>query len=257
MGLVPTMGALHQGHVSLIERARSECDVVVVSIFVNPTQFNDPQDFDNYPRNIESDLEILHNAGCDIAFVPEYAEIYPKPDLTDYHFGALEERYEGAHRPGHFRGVGMVVRRFFEIVAPHKAYFGLKDYQQVLVIKSLVKQYNLNVEIVASPTKREKDGLAMSSRNQLLNDAQRKAAAEIYRVMDGAKLQAGHADANELKAWATKEIDKQPELQVEYFEIAHPETLEPINSFDHADRAIVLVAVRAGKVRLIDNYELF
>ncbi len=257
IGFVPTMGTLHRGHLSLIERARNECDVVIASIFVNPTQFNDTMDFESYPRNIDTDLELLRNAGCDIAFVPEYSEIYPRPDTTPYHFGAIEERFEGAHRPGHFKGVGMVVRRFFEIIKPHKAYFGLKDYQQVMVIKSLVKQFNLNVEIAAAPTKREADGLAMSSRNLLLSPSQRKAASRIYQVLDEVRNRASKTDIGELIVWATNEIDREPELKTEYFEIAHPATLEPIADLKNAQQAIALVAVKTGRVRLIDNLEFF
>lgn len=257
VGLVPTMGALHQGHASLIERARAESDVVIVSIFVNPTQFNEQQDFQNYPRTMTSDLDLLEKAGCDIAFVPDHSEVYPTPDRTEYNFKFLESRLEGALRPGHFRGVAMVVRRFFEIVTPHKAYFGLKDYQQVMVIKSLVKQYDLKVEIVTVPTVREEDGLAMSSRNRLLSPAHRAKAAEVYRVLKSVRETSGNSDIAGLTEWAEKEINQHPELQLEYFDIADPDTLEPISDLRKTPHALALIAVRAGQIRLIDNLQLF
>jgi len=257
VGLVPTMGALHRGHLSLVDRARRGCDLVVVSIFVNPTQFNEKQDFQNYPRNVATDLALLEQSGCDIAFTPDHSEVYPEHDKTNYQFGELEELWEGRHRPGHFRGVGMVVRRFFEIVEPHKAFFGLKDYQQLRIIKSLVAQFDLHVEIVPVQTERESDGLAMSSRNQLLSRKERAQAPAIFQVLEAVKMKAGHTSADELIDFAVGEINGNTELETEYFGIANPETLQPIHNIKAADHAIALVAVRAGKVRLIDNLLLF
>ncbi len=251
------MGALHQGHGSLVKQARAECDLVVASIFVNPTQFNDPGDFNNYPRSTAADVDLLRDAGCDIAFTPAYDEIYPVPDVTKYYFGEIERRFEGAHRPGHFRGVGMVVRRLLEIIQPDKAYFGLKDYQQIMVIKSLVSQFNLDVEIVAVPTIREDDGLAMSSRNQLLSPQERIIAPEIYRVLQEAGNRSGTHDVNQLSEWVENEINQHSHLSLEYFAIADPDTLQPVTNLEQASHAIALIAVRAGKIRLIDNLQLF
>lgn len=257
VGLVPTMGALHYGHVSLIRHALDSCDVVVVSIFVNPTQFNEPQDFQNYPRNLEADLEILRDAGCHLAFVPEFEDVYPEPDNTHYDFGHLETNYEGAHRPGHFRGVAMVVRRFFEIIQPDKAFFGLKDYQQVQVIQELVKQFQLNISIEPMPTIREKDGLAMSSRNRLLSVDQRDQAANIYRVLKEIREKAKNVDIAGLTKWVQQEIDQYSELELEYFGIAEPNGLTPIENLRETPHAIALIAVWAGNIRLIDNLQLF
>lgn len=257
VGLVPTMGALHDGHLTLVHRATEACDLTVVSIFVNPTQFNEAQDFNAYPRTVDQDVRLLEDTGCQVVFHPPHQEVYPKPDQTTYAFGALETRYEGAHRPGHFSGVGMVVKRLFEIVQPHKAFFGLKDYQQVLVIRSLVHQFNLGVEVVAVPTVREPDGLAMSSRNLLLGEEERREAAEIYRVLVAVKAKSRNLTPTDLIDYATAQIDAQKHLSVEYFGIADPDTLAPIEDLQSADHAIALTAVRAGQVRLIDNLQLF
>lgn len=255
--MVPTMGSLHTGHFTLVQQARSECDVLVVSIFVNPTQFNDPGDFEKYPREVESDLKKLEQTGCDFVFLPSKEEIYPEPDKTNYQFGILDSIGEGAHRPGHFRGVAMVVRRFFDIVRPDKAYFGLKDYQQVAVIRKLVEQYALGVEIVAVDTVREPDGLALSSRNQLLSKKFRKQAPEIYRTLKTARARYADFTPDSLSQWAKHNIENSTDLELEYFTVADPDSLEPITRFDEAEGAIALIAVRAGTVRLIDNIKLF
>lgn len=257
VGFVPTMGALHRGHLSLVSQALAECDVVVVSVFVNPTQFNEQQDFKNYPRTAHEDVSLLKSTGCHAVFMPEFSEVYPVPDNTPYDFGRVETLFEGAQRPGHFKGVGMVVRRLLNIVTPTKAYFGLKDFQQVMVIRSLVKQYNIEVEIVAAPTIREDDGLAMSSRNQLLSDEQRKQAPEIYRTLQNIKKRARSATVAQLVSFAQDEINSNPELELEYLGIADPENLEPITDLQTAQHAIALIAVRTGAVRLIDNLHLF
>lgn len=257
MGFVPTMGALHSGHLSLIEKAKAECDFVLASIFVNPTQFNDKRDFDHYPRNLSRDLSLLNDSGCDLVFTPAQEEMYPQADTIEYHFGGIEQQLEGAFRPGHFQGVAMVVRRFFEIIRPHKAFFGWKDFQQVLVIRSLVKQYNLGVEIVAVPTSRENDGLAMSSRNQLLSPKQRLAAPLIYKVLQGCKKRIQQESMPNISRWLKSQFEQNTELDLEYFEVVDPDTFQPIMRHTDAPHAVALIAVRAGSVRLIDNLELY
>lgn len=257
VGFVPTMGALHAGHLALVERAIAKCDIVVVSIFVNPTQFNEKQDFQNYPRTADKDADMLESAGCHVLFMPEFSEVYPTPDNTVYDFGRLESLYEGAHRAGHFKGVGMVVRRLLNIVRPTQAFFGLKDYQQVMIIRSLVKQYNLDVQIVAVPTTREDDGLAMSSRNQLLSNSQRQQAPEIYRTLQDIQERAKSDTVAQLIKFAEDKINSNSELELEYIGIANPENLDPIADLTTADHAVALIAVRAGSVRLIDNLQLF
>ncbi len=255
--MVPTMGSLHAGHFTLVQQARSECDVLVVSIFVNPTQFNDPGDFEKYPRDVVSDLHKLEQTGCDFVFLPSKEEIYPEPDRTDYRFGILDSIGEGAHRPGHFRGVAMVVRRLFDIVQPDRAYFGLKDYQQVAVIKELVRRYTLGVEIVAVDTVREDDGLAMSSRNQLLSSEIREQTPEIYRTLKAARVRYAEFNPDTLGTWVKDIIEQNSELEVEYFTVADAESMEPIAGFNDTGSAIALIAVMAGSVRLIDNIKLF
>ena len=199
VGFVPTMGALHEGHLSLVEKAASLCDIVVVSIFVNPTQFNDKNDLANYPRTLESDLKLLSKVRCEYIFFPSVEEVYPVPDTRKFEFGILESVMEGAFRPGHFNGVAQVVSRLFEIVLPEKAFFGRKDFQQMAIIKELVHQLNLPIEIVACDIVREKDGLAMSSRNKLLLPEHRNCAQLIYQTLKDAKIlsQIGRASCRE------------------------------------------------------------
>lgn len=252
------MGSLHSGHFTLVQQARSECDLVVVSIFVNPTQFNDPGDFEKYPRDVKSDLRKLEKTGCDFVFLPSKEEIYPEPDTTDYSFGVLDSVGEGAHRPGHFRGVAMVVRRLFDIVKPARAYFGLKDYQQVAVIKHLVRKFNMGVEIVPVDTVREDDGLAMSSRNQLLSPEAREQASEIYRTLKAARERYTEFTPDTLEEWVKQNIESKTDLELEYFTVADAERMEPIADFNNAtESAVGLIAVKAGGVRLIDNIKLF
>lgn len=253
IGLAPTMGALHKGHVSLVEQSRSENDLTVVSIFVNPAQFNDPQDLKNYPRNLERDLGILLDAGCDIAFVPETETVYPEPDKREFDFGDMDKIMEGRFRPGHFTGVARVVSRLFEIIKPDKAYFGEKDIQQLAIIRKMTEMLNLPVEIRGCPTLREDDGLAMSSRNVLLDAQQRKNAPIINQVLQSAAGKKG-VPAGEVKQWVAVTIKKNPLLELEYFEIVDSEDLQPVH--DHYpldDKLIGCIAVRAGRVRLIDN----
>lgn len=259
IGFVPTMGTLHEGHLSLVNRSKAENDITVCSIFVNPVQFNNKNDLEKYPRNLAQDLKILEKTGCDLIFTPEVREIYPEglPDHFTIDFGYLERTLEGKFRPGHFKGAAIVVKKLFDIVEPHKAYFGKKDYQQLLVIRQLVARLQLPVEIVACETVREPDGLAMSSRNLRLTIGERKIAPVIYAVLSHVKDNSGKMSVKELKNWAVKKIQKNPELIIEYFEIADNETLSPIMKWDQKENAIACIALYLGDVRLIDNVELF
>jgi pantoate--beta-alanine ligase len=253
VGFVPTMGALHRGHISLVKQAVRENQTVVVSIFVNPTQFNDSNDLDKYPRTLETDLKLLENTDCQIVFAPNANEVYPKPDMRKFNFGKLETVMEGKHRPGHFNGVAQVVSKLFDMVKPDKAYFGLKDFQQLAIIKLMVKQIKSPVEIVSCPTVREKSGLAMSSRNELLTAEQRKNAAHIFKILSIAKEQKGQKSVEELVNWVVETINKNPFLNVEYFEIVDDEQLQPIKNWDEKNLKIGCVAAFCGDVRLIDN----
>jgi pantoate--beta-alanine ligase len=252
-GFVPTMGALHDGHISLVRQAVSDNKTVVVSIFVNPTQFNDPKDLERYPRNLNADLKLLEKTGCQIVFAPAPEEIYPEPDTRKFDFGALETVMEGKHRPGHFNGVAQVVSKLFEIVRPDKAYFGLKDFQQLAIIKEMVSQLKLPVEIVPCAIVREESGLAMSSRNELLTAEERKNAAEISQTLFEAKKLSKQISVKELVEWITKTINKNPYLTVEYVEIVENSQLQPVKSWDEYGEKVCCVAVFCGKVRLIDN----
>jgi pantoate--beta-alanine ligase len=256
-GFVPTMGALHSGHLSLVNQAGRENPVVVVSIFVNPTQFNDPNDLKRYPRNLDADLKMLESTGCDLVFAPEVEEIYPEPDTDSYRenfdFGHLEKVMEGKHRPGHFNGVAQVVSKLFDIVEPNKAYFGLKDFQQLAIIQKMVQMLKMPVEIVPCPIIREKSGLAMSSRNELLAAEERENAALIYETLSNAKNLAGAKSVRELETRVIETINKNPFLNVEYFEIVDFENLQPVKSWRDKGRKIGCIAVFCGKVRLIDN----
>lgn len=256
VGFVPTMGALHSGHIFLVKQAERENPVVVVSIFVNPTQFNDANDLKRYPRNLETDLKLLEPTGCDIVFAPEAEEIYPEPDTRKFNFGELERVMEGKHRPGHFNGVAQVVSRLFEIVEPDKAYFGLKDFQQLAVINKLVNMLKLPVEIVPCEIIRENSGLAMSSRNELLSPEERNNAAHIYETLTNATNLTGEKSVRDLEKWVMETINKNPFLNVEYFEIVDFENLQPVKSWSDKGKKIGCIAVFCGKVRLIDNIVL-
>ncbi len=255
VGFVPTMGALHRGHLSLVEAAARENRVVVVSVFVNPTQFNNPDDLNRYPRNLDSDLQLLQPAGCDIVFAPEAEEIYPEPDTRKFDFGSLERVMEGKYRPGHFNAVAQVVSKLFEIVKPGKAYFGLKDFQQLAIISKMVKMLEMPVEIVPCPIVREESGLAMSSRNELLSAEERKNAAVIYDTLRRGIELSGEKTVAETEKWVIDTINKNPFLNVEYFEIVDFETLQPVMSWNHDGRKIGCIAAYCGDVRLIDNIE--
>lgn len=253
VGFVPTMGALHKGHISLVERARRENDAVVVSVFVNPTQFNDPGDLRNYPRTPEADTAMLHDAGVDIVFMPSVEEVYPEPDKRMFDFGQIDKVMEGATRPGHFNGVAQVVSRLFDMVKPARAYFGEKDFQQIAVIKALVRQTGADVQIVECPIIREPDGLAMSSRNTLLPPEHRAAAPAIYVALQKGAQMKKELDVAATERFVKDEIEKNPLLKVIYFSIVDPETLQPVKNWDEAPNPRGCTAIQAGPVRLIDN----
>ena len=261
VGFVPTMGALHEGHLSLAESAVKQCPVVVVSIFVNPTQFNDKNDLKNYPRTPESDLELLQKVlrETDLVFTPDIKEIYPEEDKREFHFGNLDNVMEALHRPGHFNGVAQVVSRLFEIVNPDIAIFGLKDFQQLAVIRALVKQTANKVKIIGNPIIRENDGLAMSSRNRLLDQEIRKHADIIYKTISAASAMIKSADIPDIKYFVQNSINSVTGFNVEYFEIADDTELIPLNTkyeMNKDNRYIGCIAVRAGNIRLIDNIEI-
>jgi len=253
IGFVPTMGALHEGHISLMTCCNKECDVTVVSIFVNPTQFNDPNDFKKYPRILDTDLELLKKVKIDILFTPSQEEMYPDEDNRDFDLGGLDKVMEGAHRPGHFRGVCLIVSKLFEMVQPTKAYFGEKDFQQVVVIKHLTRLMNYPVEIIPCPIIRENDGLAMSSRNMLLTEDHRRNAPLIAKTLFEATEKAKIWNVQETKDWVVRTINDNPFLQVEYFEIVDETSLKAISSWDNQSNKRGCIAVFAGNVRLIDN----
>ncbi len=253
IGFVPTMGFLHAGHLSLLRRARQECDTVVVSIFVNPTQFGPNEDFERYPRDEKGDRGKCESVGVDILFTPTAAEMYPDKPTVFVTVDGISDILEGAIRPGHFRGVATVVAKLFHIVKPHKAFFGQKDYQQCAVIKRMVKGLNIDVEIVALPTVREQDGLAMSSRNSYLNSDERRASAVIYRALTSAErlARAGAKDPGKLKNTMQAVLREEPGIEIDYIEIADPESFTPLPSLVKA--FVILIAARIGRTRLIDN----
>jgi len=258
IGFVPTMGGLHQGHLSLVKKAKLENDIAVVSIFVNPTQFNNQEDLVNYPSNLESDIEMLKSLDCDFVFAPEAREMY-KPDDEKVHFdfGHLTEGMEGKNRPGHFDGVATIVYKLLKYVPADKAYFGKKDYQQLLIIKSMVEQKNIDIEIVGCEIVREADGLAMSSRNSRLNKEQRVAAPFIRQTMLKMKEIAQNSTIKELKIFVEKSINSNKEMQLEYFELADANSLKIISSLERKETIMGFIVVLLGNVRLIDNIKIF
>ena len=256
IGFVPTMGALHAGHRSLVERARRECATVVVSVFVNPTQFNDKNDLRNYPRTPEADMALLEAAGADYVLMPSVEEIYPEPDERIFDFGQIDKVMEGATRPGHFNGVAQVVSRLFAIVEPAKAYFGEKDFQQIAVIKAMVKQLSLGVEIVECPIVRGDDGLALSSRNTLLDAEHRKAAPRIYAVISQCAARAAEMTPAELTQLVTREVESDGVLKVLYFRAVDALTMQQVGAWSDSDRIQGCIAVQAGDIRLIDNVRI-
>ena len=254
LGFIPTMGALHSGHLSLVKKSCSENDFTICSIFVNPTQFDNSQDLKKYPSQLNSDLILLEESGCDFVFTPSIEEIYPENyQPKTYSFGLLENVMEAVNRPGHFSGVAMVVSRLFSIVKPQKAYFGEKDFQQLAIVKSMVAQDKIPVQIIACPIVREPSGLAMSSRNSRLTEHQRRASSRIYsRLCQVLKMQPNHTIA-ELKNWVLQEFNKDSDLVLEYFEISNPNTLAPSFNWSSSATHIACIAIFVGEVRLIDN----
>lgn len=253
IGLVPTMGALHAGHISLVERCVAENDLCVVSVFVNPTQFNDKSDLAAYPRTPEQDAAMLEKAGCDIVFMPEVEEMYPEEDKRQFSFGALEGVMEGPYRPGHFNGVAQIVSKLFFAVEPDLAYFGEKDFQQVAIIRDMVKQLQLPVQIVSCPIVREADGLAMSSRNQRLNEEERKKSVLISKYLFESRTFAGEKSLAETKTFVEENINKVDIFRLDYFEIVDGYTLQPLQNWHDSEYIVGCIAVYCGPVRLIDN----
>jgi pantoate--beta-alanine ligase len=253
VGFVPTMGALHAGHISLLAQASMNDDFVASSIFVNPIQFNKKEDLDKYPRTLEEDIIKLKDAGCDLLFNPGVEEMYPEPVLEKYDFGQLDKVMEGKHRPGHFNGVAVVVRKLFEIIQPDRAYFGMKDYQQLRIIQTMTSELGLPIEIVPCPTMREADGLAMSSRNVRLTPDERKIAPAIFRVLNGIKERVKQVPLEEAEKWAIHQLNNYSELKVEYIEIVDAATLLRPHNWNDTESMVVCAAVHLGKVRLIDN----
>lgn len=256
IGFVPTMGALHDGHRSLVERARKENRTVVVSVFVNPTQFNDKNDLKHYPRTPEADIRLLEEAGVDYVFMPSVGEIYPEPDTRVFDFGQIDKVMEGATRPGHFNGVAQVVSRLFDIVKPARAYFGEKDFQQIAVIRAMVRQLGLQLEIVPCPIVRGEDGLALSSRNQLLDEAHRAAAPHIYASLKAGAERSHELTPAELKAWVTAEVERNPLLKVIYYQSVDADTLQEVGDWSDSAHVQGCIAVQAGEIRLIDNIRI-
>jgi pantoate--beta-alanine ligase len=254
IGFVPTMGALHEGHLSLVRKAKAENDIAVCSIFVNPTQFNEPSDFQRYPRTLEKDVEMLESVGCDYLFAPTASEIYPVPDQTVYELGSVAEVLEGKHRPGHFNGVASVVKKLFEVVLPHRAYFGLKDYQQYLVIRKLVENYDLGVEVIGCPIVRSEKGLAMSSRNELLANTEAEHALVLNQSLKRAQALIEEGNSPEKVEHTISEDLSSKGVDLEYFEIRNAEDLSKPDSSSQS--LVALVAARFGKIRLIDNMNL-
>ena len=256
VGFVPTMGALHAGHRSLVEKARKECETVVVSVFVNPTQFNDKNDLKHYPRTPEADEALLEAAGADIVFMPTVEEIYPEPDTRIFDFGQIDKVMEGATRPGHFNGVAQVVSRLFDMVNPAKAYFGEKDFQQIAVIKAMVAQLGLKLDIVECPIIRDEDGLALSSRNTLLTKEHRAAAPHIYATIKQCAEKMQAMTPAELSAWVTAEVESNPLLKVIYFQAVDSLSMQQISAWSESERVQGCIAVQAGDIRLIDNVRI-
>lgn len=254
IGLVPTMGALHAGHLSLMERSCRDNDITVASIFVNPTQFNNATDLKTYPRTEEKDCALLEKAGVDYAFVPSVEEIYPEPDTRVFDLGEVAEVMEGAMRPGHFNGVAQIVSRLFSYVNPTRAYFGEKDFQQIAVIRRMAQLEGFDFEIIACPIVREADGLALSSRNVRLTPEQRQIAPAIHRTLARSLDMTRDKSVGEVKQWVKEEIDRQPFMTTEYYEIVNPLTMQPTDSWMTPDGpAVGCVTVYCGDVRLIDN----
>ncbi len=254
IGFVPTMGALHNGHLALVLAAKECCEYVVVSIFVNPIQFNNPDDLKKYPRTFESDRKMLNEAGCDVVFYPSVVEMYPNEVEEEFDFGLLDKVMEGAARPGHFNGVAVVVKRLFDLVQPNKAFFGKKDFQQLAIIKALVKDTASRIQIIGLDTVREKDGLAMSSRNRRLSEKERENAAMLFKALNFIKQNKKTLNPAQLEAEAINQLT--PVFKVEYVQIVDGHTLQHITDWNQSDYPVVCAAAFLGDVRLIDNLEL-
>jgi len=254
LGLVPTMGALHEGHLQLVRAAAQACDEVIASVFVNPTQFNNPDDLRLYPRLPEQDAAALAPAGCTALFMPTVAEVYPQPTVLRFDFGALEQVMEGAHRPGHFNGVATVVSKLFHLARPHAAYFGQKDFQQVAIVRQLLADLSFDLELIVFPTVREADGLAMSSRNARLLPEARAVAPLLYQVLQqaAAQVRLGMPPAA-VQQQALAALAQEPQFTPEYFEIADVHSLQPLASYEAGRPVVLCVAAHLGGVRLIDN----
>jgi len=253
IGLVPTMGALHEGHIKLVERCVHENSVCVVSIFVNPTQFNDPNDLKTYPRTPEHDTELLHKAGCKYVFMPSAEEMYPEPDVRTFEFGPLETVMEGRFRPGHFNGVAQIVSKLFDAVMPDSAYFGEKDFQQLAIIRKMTRDLNYPIKIVPCPIVREKDGLAMSSRNRRLSSDEREKAPKIAELLFKSATFVDVKTISETHSFVCEGLESDPTFRLEYFEIVDGDTLQPIKNWDESRHIVGCIAVFCGPVRLIDN----
>ncbi len=257
IGLVPTMGALHEGHKSLVDRCRKENNVVVVSVFVNPTQFNNKEDLRTYPRTEEADKALLEAAGCDVVFMPTVEEVYPEPDTRVFNLGPVAEVMEGPMRPGHFNGVAQVVSKLFMMVEPDRAYFGEKDFQQIAVIREMVRQLGFKLEIVPCPIVREADGLAKSSRNVRLTPENRAVAPCIYRLLSESLDFAQSHSVEETIAFVTGGINAHDAMEVEYYQIVDGITMQPITEWADTGYAVGCITVYCGDVRLIDNITYF
>jgi pantoate--beta-alanine ligase len=257
IGFVPTMGALHNGHLSLITASQQKCDLTVCSIFVNPTQFNKKEDLEKYPRNVEQDLKLLEQKKCDVVFLPTVEEMYDNYTFQEFDFGALGKVMEGEHRPGHFNGVANVIQRFFEIINPTYAFFGEKDFQQLAIVKALVKQINNPTTIVGCPILREETGLAMSSRNERLSADERNEAQLIFQLLSDIKQNYSKQTVAQLKAYFAEKLSSSKKFQLEYFDIADGNTLQPIVDWSQSDYCVAFTAVNMGNVRLIDNITIF
>ncbi len=255
VGFVPTMGALHMGHLSLLEQAKTENDIVVCSIFVNPTQFNDPKDLDKYPRPIENDIDMLQSVNCDILFLPEVNEMYSNNEVWDHSFGEIETLWEGAMRPGHFKGVGQIVYKLLSLVHPNKSYFGQKDYQQTVIVKKLCKDFSLPTEIIVCKVIREANGLAMSSRNIRLTETERQEASKIYEALMSSKMLIQQKIYNipYIIEQATAKLLEINNVTLEYISIVDAENMLPLSEINENSKQLMIIALRIGNTRLIDN----
>lgn len=259
LGFIPTMGALHNGHLSLVKKSIAENDCTAVSIFVNPTQFNNKNDLQTYPRTVDADLALLESVGCSIAFVPSVETMYPEglENVTEsYDFGPIGNVMEGVARPGHFNGVGIVVHRLFELVPADRAYFGMKDFQQIAIIREMVRQRDIKIEIIPCPIVREEDGMALSSRNTRLNAEQRNQAVQISQTLFKAVDVAKQGSVAEVKSFVEDTVNSVPLLEVEYFEIVDGYSMQPVSSWNDANWIVGCITVNVGDVRLIDNITL-